>query len=304
MQINFKLSSVQWVTLALLAFTWGSSFILMKKALIFFTPEEVAAYRISVAMLVLMPLALRNLSSFHGNVKALFATGLFGNAIPAFLFAIAQTEIPSSLSGMLNSLTSLFTLLIGIIFFRAALVRFQIAGVVLALIGALGLIGFEQLFAFGTYGKYASLVVIASGCYGVGVNIIKHYLHDVKPTHITSLSFLMVGPPVAIYLFAATDFIPTITAHPEAWEGVLYLSLLGIVGTAIAVIIFNRLIKETTAVFASSVTYLIPVVALGWGIIDGEAFNLGQGLFLLLILAGIFLINSGAPGKLYNRLFR
>ena len=99
--------------------------------------------------------------------------------------------------------------------------------------------------------------MIASACYGIAVNIIKYYLHDIKPAQITSLSFLLIGPPVAIYLFSTTDFITTASTKPDALWGVFYLSILGIVGTAIAVIIFNRLIKETTAVFASSVTYLI-----------------------------------------------
>ncbi|MEX2597979.1 MAG: DMT family transporter [Salibacteraceae bacterium] len=304
MTINFKRPFVQWITLILLALTWGSSFILMKKGLIYYAPEEVAAFRISIAMLVLLPISLANLKSIKGKVLPVFATGLFGNAIPAFLFAIAQTEIPSSLSGMLNSLTSLFTLLIGIVFFKTAAVRFQIIGVLIALVGALGLIGFGNLLDFGIHGKYAVLVIIASGCYGIGVNIIKFYLHDIKPTHITSISFLMVGPLLLLYLLMGTDFMAHINEGHDALIGLGYLAVLGVIGTAIAVIIFNRLIKETTAVFASSVTYLIPVVALGWGLIDGENITLDQSLYLLLILGGIFLINSGAPGRLINRLFR
>ncbi len=292
------------MTLSLLAITWGSSFILMKKGLIYFSPQEVAAYRITAAMLVLLPFSLPNLKTLKGNFLPLLASGLFGNGIPAFLFAIAQTEIPSSLSGILNSLTSLFTLLIGILFFRVAAVRFQIAGVVVALIGALGLIGFASLMDFGIYGKYATLVIIAAGCYGIAVNIIKFYLHDIKPAHITSLSFLLIGPGVLIYLLTGTQLVEKVTSVPGAWLGLFYVSLLGIVGTAIAVIIFNRLIKETTAVFASSVTYLIPLVAVAWGLFDGETIGLEQVMFMVLILVGIFLINSSAPGRFFNRIFR
>jgi len=302
--INFSNKVVQWVTLALLAITWGSSFILMKKGLEYFSPQEVAAYRITVAALVLLPFSLPNLSVLFKYWKPLAVAGLFGNGIPAFLFAIAQTEIPSSLSGILNSLTSLFTLAIGIIFLRVAFLRFQIMGVIAALIGALGLIGFGSLLEFGTYAKYAALVIIAAACYGIAVNIIKFYLHDIKPAHITSLSFLMIGPPVAVYLFSTTNFISTVSLYPNALWGVFYLSILGIVGTAIAVIIFNRLIKETTAVFASSVTYLIPLVALAWGVFDGEEISLQQVMYMAIILVGIFLINSSAPGRFFNRLFR
>lgn len=304
MKIDFTNKAVQWITLILLALTWGSSFILMKRGLIYFSPTEVAAFRISVAMLVLLPIALRNLSSFKGKVLPLFLAGLFGNAIPAFLFALGQTQISSSLSGMLNSLTSLFTLLIGILFFGMAAMRWQIIGVIVALIGALGVIGFENLTQFSDAGKYSLLIIIAAGCYGIGVNVIKSKLHDVKPTHITSLSFLMVGPPLFIYLLLGTNFLNTLSTNTESWLGVFYLSLLAIVGTAIAVIIFNRLIKETTAVFATTVTYLIPIVALGWGFVDGERVTMTQVSFMALILVGIFLINSSAPGRLVNRLFR
>lgn len=304
MKIDFTNKAVQWITLILLALTWGSSFILMKRGLIYFSPTEVAAFRISVAMLVLLPIALRNLSSFKGKILPLFFAGLFGNAIPAFLFALGQTQISSSLSGMLNSLTSLFTLLIGILFFGMAAMRWQIIGVIVALVGALGVIGFENLTQFSDAGKYSLLIIIAAGCYGIGVNVIKSKLHDVKPTHITSLSFLMVGPPLFIYLLVGTNFLYTLTTNQESWLGVFYLSLLAIVGTAIAVIMFNRLIKETTAVFATTVTYLIPIVALGWGFVDGERVTMTQVSFMALILVGIFLINSSAPGRLVNRLFR
>lgn len=304
MKIDFKNKVVQWITLALLALTWGSSFILMKRGLTYFQSTEVAAFRISIAMVVLLPIALRNLKAMKDNIIPLLIAGLFGNAIPAFLFAIGQTHINSSLSGMLNSLTSLFTLIIGILFFGMAVKKFQIMGVMIALIGALGVIGFNNLSEFSEAGKYALLIVLAAACYGVGVNTIKSRLQHVKPSHITSLSFLLIGPWLLLYLLFGTDFLYTIRNNHESWIGVGYLSILGIVGTAAAVIIFNQLIKETTAVFATTVTYLIPVVALGWGVIDGESVASSQMIYLVFILIGIFLINSSAPGKLVNRLFR
>lgn len=304
MKIDFTSKAVQWITLILLALTWGSSFILMKRGLLYFSSTEVAAFRISMAMLVLSPIALRNLASFKGKKLPLFLAGLFGNAIPAFLFAIGQTQISSSLTGMLNSLTSLFTLIIGIAFFGMVALPWQIIGVVVALFGALGVIGFENLTQFSDAGKYSILIIIAAGCYGVGVNIIKSKLHDVKPTHITSLSLLTVGPFLLIYLLTNTNFVHTVATNHESWIGVFYLTLLATVGTALAVIMFNRLIKETTAVFATTVTYLIPIVAMGWGIVDGESVSTTQVAYMFLILFGIFLINSKAPGKLVNRIFR
>lgn len=289
--INFASKPVQWFTLLFLALTWGSSFILMKRALVYFDSSQVAAIRMSIASLVLLPIALQNLRVLRHNFKYLLLTGLCGNALPYFLFAHAQTNISSSLSGMLNSLTSLFTLIIGVILFRAKTTFIQVSGVVVALVGAAGLIGFENLSKLGIQGKYASLVVLATALYGIAVNVVKHKLHGVKPLQITALSFLMTGPFCAIYLFSSTDFTQKLTDQPESWLGLFYLSILAIVGTATAVILFNQLISETTAVFASSVTYLIPIVAIGWGVIDGEPFSLIQFMFMLFILAGIFLIN-------------
>jgi drug/metabolite transporter (DMT)-like permease len=304
LKLDFSHKPTQWVVLVLLALTWGSSFILMKKGLIYFDSNEVAAFRISMAFLVLLPIALRNLKTLKGNYLPLLVTGLFGNAIPAFLFALAQTQIPSALSGILNSLTSLFTLLIGVAIFRTKTTWMQVTGVLIALIGAAGLIGFESLFAFSGNSKYALLVVCGALMYGIAVNTIKSKLPHLKPTHITSLSFLLTGPWCLVYLIFGTSFMDKVATNPESWIGVLYLSILAIVGTAIAVIIFNKLIKETTAVFATTVTYLIPVVALGWGLLDGELIQLTDLVFMLFILLGIFLINMKSPGKWLNKMFR
>jgi len=303
MNVDFKHKPTQWVILGLLALTWGSSFILMKKALVFFSSTEVASFRIAVAALVLLPISLRNLSKIKGNMWPLLVTGLFGNAIPAFLFALAQTQIPSGLTGILNSLTSLFTLLIGVALFRSKTTVAQVSGVLIALIGAAGLIGFENIFQLSNHGKYSLLVVAASGMYGVAVNTIKSKLSEMRPSHITSLSFLMTGPLCALYLIFQTDFFPTLQSNPESWMGVLYLSILAVVGTAAAVIMFNRLIKETTAIFASTVTYLIPIVAVAWGILDGEPITGTDLLFMLFILLGIFLINMKSPLAYFASMF-
>ena len=294
-KIDFSHKPTQWVVLGLLALTWGSSFILMKRALVFFSSTEVASFRIAIAALVLLPISLRNLSKIKGHFWPLLATGLFGNAIPAFLFALAQTQIPSGLTGILNSLTSLFTLLIGVVLFRSKTTFAQVSGVLIALVGAAGLIGFDNLFQFSEYGRYSLLVVAASGMYGIAVNTIKAELSEMRPTHITSLSFLMPGPLCALYLIFGTGFFHTASNNHESWIGIFYLSVLAIVGTAAAVIMFNRLIKETTAIFASTVTYLIPIVAVGWGVLDGELISVNDLLFMLLILTGIFLINMKSP---------
>ncbi len=293
--MDFNNRFVQLAVLTLLSLIWGSSFILMKRGLVSFDSTEVAACRMSIAMLVLLPIALRNLSVARGRLLPLFITGLIGNSIPAFLFALAQTEIPSSLSGMLNSLTSLFTLVLGVLFFRLKSGLGQGVGVLLALFGALGLIGFGHLLQLSTHGRYALLIVGAAAMYGTAVNIIKSHLSDVRPHHITSLAFLFTAPFLLVYLLGFTDFVPQLVSDPQARRSFLYIALLGVVCTAFAVILFNRLISETSPVFASSVTYLIPVVAAGWGVLDGESIEIAQFGYLALILGGIFLIH--APGR-------
>jgi len=289
--VDFTSRLVQYAVLSLLALIWGSSFILIKKGLIWFDPTEVAAYRMSIAMVVLLPIALRNLALLRRHAVALFFVGLTGNAIPAFLFALAQTEIPSSLSGMLNALTSLFTLVLGVLFFRMKPLRTQVAGVFVALVGTIGLIGFAQLFELNAHGRYSLIVVAATACYGTAVNLVKTYLHEVPSRHIAALSYLLTAPLLLVYLLAFTDFVPQLGSEPESWWGLFYISLLGIFSTALAVILFNRLIKHTTSLFASSVAYLIPVVAVGWGVLDGETIAATQLGYLVLILGGIFLIN-------------
>lgn len=270
----------------------------MKRALPIFSSDELAALRMLLASAALAPIALKNLAVLRQHWKPILITGLSGNAIPYFLFALAQTHISSSLSGILNSLTSLFTLLLGVAFYGQRTSKSQVAGVAFALLGAAGLIGFAALATFADQAAYALLVVLATLLYGVAVNTVKWQLAEVKPMHITSLAFLITGPACGIYLFTATDFLHKAATHPDFWSGSGYVAILGVAGTAIAVGLFNLLIKQTTAVFASSVTYLIPVVALGWGWMDGEPFQLTDLLYIAFILLGILLINTKMASSL------
>ncbi|MEZ4720444.1 MAG: DMT family transporter [Flavobacteriales bacterium] len=302
--LNLKHKPTQWVILLFLAIIWGSSFILMKRGLVYFSSTEVAAFRISLASIVLSPIAIRNLKKIRGNSMYLLITGLFGNAIPAFLFAMAQTQIPSALSGILNSLTSLFTLTIGVLIFRMQTTVYQIIGVLLALVGAVGLIGVENITELNADASYALLVVLAAAMYGTAVNTIKSKLPHMRPTHITALSFFLTGPWCLLFLLFQTDFVNQLKANPQSWNGVMYLTILAIIGTALAVVLFNRLIKETTAVFASTVTYIIPIVALCWGLIDGESILATDILFMLVILGGIFLVNNQGVAQRLNKFFR
>lgn len=283
---------VQWFFLIFLAFIWGSSFILMKRGLEIFEHKQVAALRIVISFIFLSPVIIRNFKKIKSDqwIKILIA-GLLGSGIPAFLFTKAQTHISSALSGMLNSLVPLFTVIIGVAFFKMKLVWLKVIGVIIGLTGAFLLLVASQWNGFDSeeiiYGFY---VVLATICYATNVNFIKTQLSNVKSINITSFGFLLIGPLSLIYLLS-TDFINIVSTSPKAVEGLFYIAILSIFGTAIAVILFNMLIKRVSALFASSVTYIIPVFAILWGLYDGETILGTQILGIAIILLGVYIVN-------------
>ena len=221
--------------------------------------------------------------------------GVFGNLIPAFLFTKAETQISSSLTGMLNALTPMFTILIGMIAFNHKINKNQILGVLIGLVGAIALV------TLGNNGNdqsknimYCLLVAAATLCYAISVNGIKAYLGHVNSLTATVWSFTLIGPVAAIYIFGFTDVVIHASNHPEGLRALGYISILAIVGSALSVVVYNTLIKLSGTVFAASCTYLIPVVAIGWGLFDGEIINLFQMLAVIVIIAGIWMINSTA----------
>jgi drug/metabolite transporter (DMT)-like permease len=287
-----KSSNVRWIYLAALALIWGSSFILMKRGLISFRPDQLAAIRMTVACMATTPLIFRKLASIpKDRYKYLMVVGGLGSGIPAFLFATAQTRINSSLAGMLNGLTPVFTLLIGAFFFQSKFTPRQIAGVMVGFLGAAGLIlvradgGLSADFAF------ALLIVIATCCYGISVNTIKSCLGGLDSLTISGAGLLFVGVPYAIYLFN-TDFVARFSTMPDAWFSFGCIVLLSLMGTAVSNILYFQMVKISTPLFASAVTYMIPVVALGWGIADGEKLNPFHLLAMAGILGGVALISS------------
>lgn len=291
-RFNLNNKLLQWFVLLILAFIWGSSFILMKKGLEVYSHNVVAALRISIAFLFLIPFALKYFKSVEKKYwKYLIASGLLGNGIPAFLFTLAQTEITSSISGMLNSLVPIFALLVGVLLFKQKTKKTQLIGVSIGLVGAILLITANGLEFKSSNIWYSLLVVAATICYALSVNIIKVKLKEINAIAITSLSFLTIGPLVLIYLFS-TNFIDVTIINPLANKALIYISLLAIFGTAISVVIFNLLIKKTTALFASSVTYLIPVFAIMWGFLAGETLTFMHLTSISIIFIGIYFINK------------
>ncbi len=279
-----------WLTLALLSIIWGSSFILIKRSLVAFDGVQVGCLRISISALAFLPVLLLHLRRIDWSRWRYFLlVGLTGSGIPGFMFAIAQTEISSATAGVLNSLTPLFTLFIGVLFFGALFSWSKLSGILVGLAGASLLILMNSQQDLGGNPWYALLVIIATLCYGTSGNTVGRYLRDVPSRLISAVSFSMVGIPVSIYLFSRTDFLHRMTNEPAAWASLGYVSILSLVGTVAATVIFFQLIQRTSPVFGSTVAYLIPIVASLWGVLDGEAIGWFHWVGLLLILSGIYL---------------
>jgi drug/metabolite transporter (DMT)-like permease len=284
-----------YLTLLFLAIIWGSSFILMKRGLEVFDFMQVATLRIFIAFLSLIPFlpkAFKNVKRKH--YLPIIIMALLGNGIPAFLFTKAQTQLDSSLVGILNSLVPLFTLLLGVYFFRTKPTTTNIAGIIIGLFGAVFLT-YSTMGGGVEIDDYVFLVILATVMYAISINVIKKYLQDLDALSISSLAFLMIGPFSAIYIFN-TDFL-VLSASSAGVEALLYIVLLAVAGTSLAVVIFNQLISRSSAIFASSVTYLIPIVAIFWGIFDGEKVTLIHLLSVVIILSGVYLVNKKSPTK-------
>lgn len=286
-------STGNWITLIFLSMVWGSSFILMKKGLVSFSPQQVASLRIGIAFLVFLPYAIRVITKIPKNKRFWVAmVGLVGSFLPAYLFTTAQTKIDSAPAGILNSLTPLFTYLWGIFIFAQPRSPRRLLGIVIGLIGAIILI-IEPGSRLGL-NAYALLIVLATIFYGLSGNIAKHFLQNVNPRHITAVSFFYVGIP-ALIILGFTDFIHVMQTDQNAYLSLFYIMILSLLGTAFALMLFWKLIQETDAIFGSMSTYFIPIVAVIWGLIDGEQLQVQQFLGFALILISVFLVKSKIP---------
>ena len=278
-----------WMLLFGIGVVWGSSFILMKKGLIAFSDMQIAALRMGLAWAVTLPFLLPRFKEITKKQwRILLSVGLTGNGIPAFLFAIAQTKIDSSLAGMLNSLVPILTLGFGLLLFGLRTWLLQVVGLLIGFVGAVLLIVMPH--GINGFQTESLLVVLASMCYAFNLNIVRRYLSTTPSMLITAGSFLWIGPACLMYLFT-TDFV-TRFDHEYALQSFGAIAILAIVGTTLAVLMFNRLIQSGGALFASMVTYIVPVVAIGWGFVDGEQISIWSVLGVLIILAGVYLVNK------------
>jgi drug/metabolite transporter (DMT)-like permease len=279
---------LKWVYLAVLALIWGSSFILIKKGLIGLTAFQLGSLRIVFAALFLLIIGFKSLIKIPKQQwKFVALTSLFGTFIPAYLFAIAETEIDSSITAILNSLTPLNTLILGAAFFGITFRRSQIWGVIIGLFGSLLLVFNGAVNHPEQNYYYAILVLIASICYAINVNLIKRFLPDLSPLSITTGNFAVLLVPASLILFF-TGFFDVVHVV-EVQHSLLFILVLGVLGTGIANIVFFRLIQISSPVFATSVTYLIPIVAFFWGLLDHEMLTFVQFIGALIILVGVYL---------------
>lgn len=289
-QSNVQLQS--WLILVLLSIVWGSSFILIKKAMIVFDPYEVASLRILCSSIAFLPMIiyLRKEIKWH-KWKQFLLVGMMGSGIPAFMYPLAQQGISSGIAGVLNSLTPAFTFLVGIIVFKNVFSKGQFIGLSIGLAGAVALAAYGD----GSFDLsnlwYAMFAVIASVCYAFNVNMVKAFFTDTRSIIISAMSFGMIGLPALIYL-VNTDVVSSITSHPNGWTSFGAILLLSLVGTVAATILFFKLVKMTNPVFAASVCYLMPVISLAWGLWDGEYIGVFHIVTAAVILVGVYLIEK------------
>lgn len=283
----------KWISLVSLALLWGSSFILIKKSLIGLTPIQLGAVRVLITGLVLGAVGFKKVKQLDRKQWFWVAlSGFIGTFFPSILFAYAETEIDSAIASILNSTVPLLALIVGLVFFGTVFIRQQFVGVFIGLIGSVLLIfagaslNPDQNYWFAIFPLMATLM------YAFNANIIKTYLQHVPALGIATGSFLALIPVSIVVLFSTDFFTVSNLSSPKTHTALFYVSILAVLGTALAKIIFNRLIQVSDPVSSASVTYLIPIVALFWGFVDGEQFNVMQLGAGSIILLGVYLANK------------
>jgi drug/metabolite transporter (DMT)-like permease len=291
-------SRLSYLFIPVLALIWGSSFILMKFGMFdsngkaIFSAAQVASIRIVLAGLVFLPLFPKLFKKLSRLKDLLFfcIVGLGGNLIPAFLFTYAEKSLDSGIAGIMNSFTPVFTLIIGFFIFRSKIVLQQVVGTLIGFAGISWLLLAGQTSKTEAQLMPALAIIIATVLYGLSLNTIKHKLQHYKPLEVATGGFSMAFVP-ALFCFFIFDAPHVINHHPKALQGLLAIGTLGLIGTAFAVVLFNKIIAQTSALAASSVTYFIPIVAVFLGLAFGEILVWQQFVAMFVIIFGVLLIN-------------
>lgn len=294
-----SLSLRKWGTLVILSLIWGSSYILIKKGLTGLTPIQLGSLRVIVTTIIIAPIGYQKIKHIpKQKMKWVALSAFVGSFFPAYLFAFAETEISSSITAVMVSLTPLFTLLISVFVFGEELLKKQVFGVLIGFTGIIVLIN-NELFSSSFNILYIMFIVLAAFCYAINANVLKYKLSNIPALGIVFMSFLFMFIPAFIILcfsdFPFSDF----TSDPLIIESIIYIVILALFGTAIAKVLYIKLLAISTPVFSVSTTYLMPVVAIFWGLLDGEEFKLTQFTGTAIILLGVYLVTKKkAPKKM------
>ena len=295
-------NKLKWIYLILLSIIWGSSFILIKKGLVGLTDYQLGSLRIVLTSVILFSVGFRSIREIKRKHWVWVAiSGFVSSFFPPFLFAMAQNHIDSGITSILNSTTPLNTVLVGALLFAIGVTKRQLLGVIIGFFGTLLLIyGGLNLESLGKAGDslsgevnywYSGLVLLATIGYALNVNIIKKHLNDISALAVTTGNFIFVFLPGLVILYFS-GFFESILTSREMQISAGYILVLSIIGTALAKVVFNKLVQISSPVFASSVTYTMPIVAVAWGVFDGETFSFIQALAAGVILVGVYLSNK------------
>jgi drug/metabolite transporter (DMT)-like permease len=262
----------------------------MKRGLEAFAPGQVAAIRMSVAFICLFPFVIGSIRKIpHDKWKYIIAAGVLGNGIPSVLFTTAETKLSSSIAGVLNSLTPVFTLIVGAIFFKFRTTTTKTIGIVLGFVGAVIIMMFNPDGGFESNYYYGLFIIIACITYAVDTFILNNYLSELNAIDVAGFALFVVGIFSIGYLFT-TDFTQRLASNPVAWKSLACASLLGAMGTATAQALFNKMLKISSPLFSASVTYCIPIVAVIWGLVDHERLGVMHIVGFATVFAGVYLI--------------
>lgn len=290
---NFSLSKsfVNWLMFLTMSFIWGASFILIKKGIMAYSPQQAGALRMVFASTFFLPIAIRKVKFLKkDNILFLFSVGFLGNFIPAIMFSYGETKVFSSVASMLNSTTPIFTMIIGLIFFNLKVSFWNIIGLIIGFVGTMGLVLKEPTNILSGFNIGALAILIATFLYGINTNLVKKYAKNLDGLTISALSFLLIAPLAYIYFFS-TDLNKAFS-NTSFGLSTIAIFILAFFGSFLANIMFNIFILRTNAVLAASVTYVIPVFALFWGFLDGEKISLLHIFSVLIIFIGISLVNK------------
>tara|TARA_B100001939_G_scaffold239739_1_gene207302 strand:+ start:302 stop:1192 length:891 start_codon:yes stop_codon:yes gene_type:complete len=287
----------KWGTLIILSIIWGSSYILIKKGLTGLTPIQLGSLRVIVTTILIAPIGYQKIKKIpKEKLKWVAFSAFVGSFLPAYLFAFAETEISSSVTAVMVSLTPLFTLLISVIIFGEELLRKQVLGVIVGFLGIIVLINNELLESSFSL-LYVMFVIIAAFCYAVNANVLKYKLPNIPALGIVFMSFLFMFIPAFIILFFSDFPFSDFASNPLIIESIIYIIILALFGTAIAKVLYIKLLAISTPVFSVSTTYLMPIIAIFWGLLDGESFQPIQFIGTLIILMGVYLVTKKKAPK-------